>query len=569
MSQKKIKKLKRQEVVVQKIDVVGEKVLGIRGILKENWKFLLILCIGVFLLYFNSLKGNFVSDDYATVSQNVDVLNLRFVWSTKSLPLIINHVIISIFGIESPLPYHTFNLFLYVLVCILSFVFIRLLFSGRIAKLTTILFAVIPIHVEAVSWISGRPYLLVALFILLSLDFLILYLKKRQQKYLWFIVPNLFLLFMTDRVRGSALIFLGLLYFLIFRKQLVYRFKVGKIILIVIAIMTVLAVVSWPMIVTRINTVNGGTNVSDSIFYNPFFQYPTAIAKYLQLIFVPIDLTLYHTMYILPKWVNWMILLNYLALVIYFLIKNQKIFFALAFIFLAAAPSMAPVKVSWLVAERYVFLGSLGFCLLLAIIFDSLMKKYKIISITIFSLLLCFYIIRVYLRNIDWQTNHNLWVNTCQTSPNSHNAWNNIGDDYDKLKQYNNAVKGFTQSTVVKPNYADAYHNRANIFYKTGRLDLARDSYNTALYYSPGLVQTYFSLTQIDFMEKRMDLALEHAQKAVQLQPNNPQALYVLGVVYVNTGMIKEAKEILIPLLQQYPQFKQVDDLLRQIKSQQ
>jgi tetratricopeptide (TPR) repeat protein len=135
--------------------------------------------------------------------------------------------------------------------------------------------------------------------------------------------------------------------------------------------------------------------------------------------------------------------------------------------------------------------------------------------------MLVLYSARIFFRNIDWNTNHNLWVNTCQVSPNSHNAWNNIGDDYDKLAsaettndgkltQYYNAIKGFTQSTVIKPNYADAYHNRANIFFKIGRLDLARDSYETAIYYSPNLYQTYLSLTQIDLMQNNLQLAYQH-----------------------------------------------------------
>ena len=171
------------------------------------------------------------------------------------------------------------------------------------------------------------------------------------------------------------------------------------------------------------------------------------------------------------------------------------------------------------------------------------------------------------MRNVDWQTNHNLWVNTCQVSSNSHNAWNNIGDDYDKLKDYANAIKGFTQSTIVKPNYADAYHNRANIFYKVGRLDLARESYNTALSFNPSLYQTYMSLIQIDLAEKKFDLALTHAQTAVQIQPNDPQPTYVLAVVYAQVGRTDEAEKILVNLLQQVPNYEPAKQALVQLKN--
>lgn len=228
---------------------------------------------------------------------------------------------------------------------------------------------------------------------------------------------------------------------------------------------------------------------------------------------------------------------------------------------------MLPVKVSWLVAERYVFFGSLGFSILIGLILNQITKLNRYVPSAILAIIVSIYSIRTYLRNIDWRTNHNLWVNTCLVSPNSHNAWNNIGDDYDKLKDYENAIKGFTQSTIVKPNYADAYHNRANIFYKIGRLDLARDSYMTALSYSPGLYHSYLSLTQIDLMERRADLALQHSQAILNLQPENPQSWYVAGMVFASVGDVEKAKTALKRALVLSPGYAPALDTLKKLEA--
>ena len=577
MSQKKLKKLRKLEAVKLVKDIVLEPVSGIRQIIKDNWKFLLILIIGVFVLYFNSLHGDFVSDDYASITQNPDIKNFGVMLKTPNVPALSNSLISIVFGITSSFPYHLTNLILYLLILIVAFVFVFLITRNKITSmLTLVLYAVLPVHVEAISWISGRPYLYVALFVLFSLDLLILYLNKKQPKYLWIMLPTLILLFMTDRIRGFAIVILSVFYFLTYKNNLGYKFKLGKIILGATILTIILAVVSWPMIQARIGAVNSGYNGSESVFYNPFFQYPTSIAKYLQIMLFPIDMTLYHTMYILPVWLNWVILLTFLTSIGYFFFKDKKIFFALAFIFLAAAPSMAPVKVSWLVAERYVLLGSLGLCMFLVLFFQRFDKKWKIPFLILFVIFSGLYSVRVYLRNIDWKTNHNLWVSTCQYSPNSHNAWNNIGDDYDKLaqlettpegqmNQYLNSIKGFTRSTIVKTNYADAFHNRANIFYKIGRYDLARDSYETALYYGPNLYQSYFSLLQIDLIEKRYDLAMDHLNRLHKAKPNDIQVYYVTAVVYANAGMKDEAKKLLNQMLQSYPQFQQAKDLLDQL----
>ena len=576
MSQKQIKK-KRREVLKQvqgdkgKVESdIKEEVFfgdGFRDIVRRNKLFLLGLIGLVIVLYFNGMWGDFVSDDYAAITQNSGVINARHMFTNFNFVSASTYFIAKIFGNGSSIPYHLFSLLLYVLICVLVFIFIYLLFGAKVAKLTTLLFAVLPIHVETVSWISGRPYLFLALGVLTALSLLILYLKKSSKKYLyWFLVVTVFS-FLGDRVRPLATVFLSFLLLFSYNDKLKRKMPLVKVVVLGLIFLLTIGVVFWPMIVRRITSVNGGYNGSGDMFYNPFFQYPTAVAKYLQMLLIPVDLTLYHTMFVFPVWLNWGVLLVYVFCLVYFWFKNRNLFFALAFIFAATIPSMAPVKVSWLMAERYMLLGSAGFCLFLVLVFLPLTKRYKGAVTVVFWVLMGGYSTRVFLRNIDWQTNHKLWVNTCQVSPNSHNAWNNIGDDYDKLGDYENAIKGFTQSTVMKNNYADAYHNRANIFFKMGRLDLARDSYNTALSIAPNMYQTYMSLSQIDLNEGNAELAIEHSQKLVELQPNNPQSHYIFGAILAKAGWIDRAVEELKLALQLNPDFKAAGDGLRELEN--
>ena len=577
MSQKKLKKLRRLEV--QELGLANQTIeptKGIRQIIRENWIFLVVLCVGIFILYFNSLHGAFVSDDYASIPDNAGIMS--FSNQTKGLiGGLINWLIAVTFGIKNPIPYHVFCLILYLLVCVFAFIFLHIVFDKKTAILSIILFAVLPIHVEAVSWISGKPYLLTSVTILPELIFFVLYLKTGFKKYFWWFLALLPVTFLAERVRFVSLLLLIPLFILAFGKNLKKKIPWGKIFLFSFLVVIIVGIFLWPAVSSRITDVNSGYNGNGGNFYNPTFQYPTSIAKYLQLVLVPTDLTLYHTMYILPAWLNWAITLIYLVAVGYFFIKDKKIFFTLAFIFLATAPSMAPVKVSWLIAERYMFLGSLGFCAFLVLFFQRFEKKWKVPFLILFAILVSCYSVRVFLRNIDWQTNHNLWVNTCQVSPNSHNAWNNIGDDYDKLaqlettesgknNQYLNAIKGFTQSVTVKPNYADAYHNRANIFYKIGRYDLARDSYETALSYGPNLYQSYYSLLQIDLIEKNYEAAITHLNKLNTAKPNDPQVYYAAAVVYANMGQKDQAISILEQLVKVYPEWTQVTSFLSELK---
>jgi len=583
MSQRKLKKIRQEIKKVEENIVEYEQSFSLRTKIKEiwksNWLYLIGITLLVIVIYFNGMWGGFVSDDYASITANPYINDFWKMFSYGNSMSFSTYLVSKLFGITSSVPYHILNLIIFILVCITLFVLMEIIFDNVwLTRLSVLLFAVHPIHVEAVSWISGRVYLLVSWYVLLSLICIIGYTRTRKNKYLWLAFFTFFLAFSTDRPRPFSLILLIMVYVLTMGIKNI-RINWKKTSIVGLVLMSLFLIIAWQNIIYRINVVNSGYNASESVFYNPFFQYPTGISKYLQLLYFPIDLTLYHTMYIFPVWLNWMILLTYLTAIVYFYFKNKRYFFALSFILAAILPSIAPVKVSWLVAERYMFLGSFGFCMFMALLIIDISRKYKLLMPIITGLIVVFFGVRTVFRNVDWQTNHNLWVNTCQVSPNSHNAWNNIGDDYDKLAtaaktdiekkyQFDNAIKGFTQSTVIKPNYADAYHNRANIFFKIGRLDLARDSYNTALYYSPSLYQTYLSLTQIDLMESNLQLAYEHASKALQLDPTNPQAAYVLAIVYAQAGNKEQAITILKEILKQTPSFTMAKQALLQLEPQ-
>lgn len=565
MSQKKIKRrrIQEQKIVSNVIEVVKEN-FSISKILKTNWIFMTVLSLGMLVLFFNGLKADFVSDDYATILNNSDIHSLKY-FSGNITPVVFSNFVIGNLFRVTPLPYHLFSVFFYILTLWTALIFLNLLTSKRISQLTLILFSVMPIHVEAVTWISGKPYLFMAFFIMFSTICFVKYLDTNKFIYVLLAILSFVLAIMADLPRPFSLfLVIPLCLVLINRKDYWQKFKKIWPYMLGLAILVVLIKFSYAS--SRVNLINSGYNQSDSIFYNPFFQYPTGIPKYLQLVFFPVDLTLYHTMYVFPSWLNWSIFLTLFVMIFYFLKKDKILFFSLTFFLVTLLPSMAPIKVSWLVAERYSYLPSLGLALFLAVLLDRIWSK-KFIPITIISVWCVFFSIRIFKRNIDWQTNHNLWVNTCQVSPNSHNAWNNIGDDYDKLKDYGNALKGFTQSVLVKPNYADAYHNRANILFKIGRYDLARESYDTAIKFSPALYQTYLSLTQIDLIEKKADLALAHATKAVEIQPNDPQAFFVLGAVKAQIGLLDEAEEIFKKILTVYPNYDLAKNGLLQLKT--
>ena len=570
MSQKK-KKLERK---LEKIgttplpgvvhDIDNRERFSIKKILNDNWKFLMILSLVIIGLFINGMAGDFVSDDYATIATNPLVTDLSSYKGNVTPVTMSNYFLASLFGTNKVI-FHLYSLFLYIVFCWVALVFLNFVVDKNLSRLTMIIFAFLPIHVEAVTWISGKPYLVIGLVVLLSFIFLVKYLEESKLRYLWIALLCFVLGILADPPRPFSVFFV-LPLFLWFVGNKYYNAQVKRVLPYVLGVGLLVFLMVLPTALDRINLVNNTNNNTGSVFYNPFEQYPTGITKYLQLIVFPVDLTLYHTMYVAPVWLNWIVFLSFWSLVYYFGRRDKRVTFGLLFFLVTLLPSMAPVKVSWLVAERYAFLPSLGFSIFMAVLIDRLWRVNKYVAGGILGVILVLFSVRIVMRNDDWTTNHKLWVNTVWVSPNSHNAWNNIGDDYDKLGQMDNAIKGFTQSTVVKPDYADAFHNRANIFFKIERLDLARNSYETALSLNPNLIQTYMSLIQIDFMEGKFDEAVAKSEYLLRADPNNPQYLYISGIAYLQKEDLVEAKIRLEKALRIAPDFGAAREALLSIK---
>ena len=178
-------------------------------------------------MYFNSLWGAFVSDDYATIPQNPQVTSIKAAWSSSFFINLFKTLIAVVFGNQNPIPYHVACLLVYLLVCVLAFVFLSLFYEALVVKVTMIIFAVLPVHVEAVSWISGIPYLLTSALVLGGLVNLVLFLKKRNKKYLLTLLGLALVSLFTDRIRGFSLVLLSGLVLVSFPEKFKFKFKIG------------------------------------------------------------------------------------------------------------------------------------------------------------------------------------------------------------------------------------------------------------------------------------------------------------------------------------------------------
>ena len=291
---------------------------------------------------------------------------------------------------------------------------------------------------------------------------------------------------------------------------------------------------------------------------NPLIQIPIAVASYLQLFFWPDKLTLYHSEMFF-SWTAYLVMvvvfLGFIVGAIYGYIKNKLIFFWFCFFIICLLPTLTPLGISWIVAERYVYLGSVGIIFFMGYLLMKIIKnkKTETLGYLLFTAVIISLSTRTIIRNIDWKNEDNLWIATGKTSPSDPKTHINLGDVYSRGGDLNRAAEEFIIAIRLNPNYADAYHNLGNTYYRMGKIDDALTVFRRAIVLNPELWQSYQNLAAIYFGRKQYNLAEESQKKAVSINQSSAYLRQDLGILYLQMGKKSLAKQAFMEALQIEP----------------
>ena len=492
------------------------------GFFRKNRFILAFLAFLVFAVYANSLGNGFVSDDIAGFARNENLGRFFTIFSGPahfSLPSFFQLIAYHIGGLH-PLTFRIINIFFHLGSTLIIYLLLSLALEKRVAFIAASLFAVHPILIEAVGWISGAPYSMYAFFFLLS--FLFYLFSDNNRKYFYYSIA-FYLLTLFSSGNAIALFLIFPLYEIAFGsirynwKKILPYFSISLFIIILLA-----AKIGY-----RVSAIESQSYQSADGMFNPFVQVPIAISSYLRLIFWPAALSLYQTEMAFSRGqflISLFIFLVFLGLIVWGYFKNRKTFFWLSFFIITLLPTLTPFKISLIVAERYVYLGTLGLIVVVAILFDRIMKfseNAKMVSQFALVVIIASLSARTIVRNQDWKNEDTLWVATAKVAHSGQQIHNNLGDVYARQGDLNKAAEEFQKAIGINPNYADAYHNLGNTYQAMGQLEAAVENYKKALSINPNLWQSYQNMAAIYFNAEQFDLALENIKKALEINPND------------------------------------------------
>jgi len=462
-----------------------------------------IFFVFVFVLYFNSIPGEFVFDDEFLLKNNVHLDSFRdfisFFTSGEShferpVRFVSFYLDTLVFG-KSTIGYHISNILYYFLLCTLAYSFSKRMFEdSRFAFVVALIFIAHPLHTEGVAYISGRKDVLAGIFSFASLicfdSFL---LTRKRQTALWTVL--FFLLAIgTKEIYAILPILCGLIQ--VYRNQS-FRFqKRFYIFLMMVAgmfLLMVLFIRNKPFF-DYLNTIpiygnNQGVN---------FATAAKICAIILSLAFFPFGLSADYSFNVVKRIdlmsvESLMVILGaccYVFVMIYAFRRDKRIAFGLAWAAICLLPICQFVPYPEVISERSIIFLSYGVCVILAALILKLpVTQAAVIMVLVISIFSAYTI----MRNPVWRNEFTLWQSVVQRHPECARARYNLGLEFVEKKLFQEAENEFKASLrinppelITVPDYSiGALLNLGNVYALQGDLACAKEHYQAVLSYEP------------------------------------------------------------------------------------
>lgn len=501
-----------------------------------------------FLSFSSTLNNGWTNwDDTDHVLENssvisADALNIFAHFKTHVLnqyiPLVTYSYAIEYFFFgDNPFIYHLTNLILHLAITALIFSFVcRLKLSAEIAFFSALLFGIHPIHVESVAWITERKDVLYAFFYMLSLCAYMKYINCQKKKREAFTMSLFWgLLSMLSKPMALSLPLICLLCDTFVGRKIDKSAVLEKALYFLYIIP--IAAITYFM----------HSRVPGENFLSAILIWIWTATFYLEKFVLFWDLNPYYTFsepvslsnFVYAKAVLYCIVTLSL---IFVWIKNRYVVFAFLFYFLSNffmfKFDAGDVSV---VADRYMYLPSVGFCILAGygIVYGITNAKKNLRQITI-GIVACLFVvlgIKTYQQVDVWASSQTLWSEVVKKSPDAAKGYANLGGALLEEGKYSEAIVLLNRAIAIDRQEYRALTNRGFAYSQLGELQKALDDYTRSLSINNELGETLNNRGNLYKHFKRFDLAIKDFDRAIALDVDDYRAFSNRGAVY---GRLKE-----------------------------
>jgi len=510
--------------------------------------------------YWPAWHGGFIWDDDRYVTHNYLLIapdGLRRIWFSLDAPSQYFPLAYTVLRIErslwdlNPVGYHWVNILLHLgnallVWCILA----RLKVPG--AWLAAAIFALHPVQVESVGWISELKNVLMGFFFLLTLLTWIEYVDAthKHRRILYLAALVFYLLALSAKATACTLPAALLLVLWLKQKPIGRRALLEIIPFVVLALGIGLVAVWW-------EKYHQGTRMLVSLGpVERLLVASRAVWFYLGKIFWPAKLT-----FIYPQWridptnpiaYSWPIAVAVAVVLIFYGRRffGRSVEVAALFFMMTLGPLLGFVMLYTFrytfVADHYQYLASIGPIALASAGLVTLSRSSKTLQWPVVAG--CFAILG-FLSVLTWRqsaTYHDLetlWRTTIAKNPGCWMAYNNLGVIQFENGNVEDAIGKYQQSLGLHPDYPEAHYNLGSALLQKGDADEAIRHCEEALKIQPNEPDAHIVLGNAFMAKQEVDRAIAHYLQALHVRPDDSNAHYNLGTALKQKGDAERAAQ--------------------------
>jgi len=512
-----------------------------QGISRVQWAIVAILVLTT-LVYSRSLHQPFLFgwDDGEYIShhtvQNLNYENTLEYFSTFYLGMyqpipVLSFAVNYHFSGDNALPYKLFNLLIHLLNVVLVYYFTRKLAGNEYAGLlAALLFAIHPMNVESIAWLSARS---TGLFTMLYLLALLAYLRYLQYGNKFRDVALTFALFFLALLSKSMAATLPMVLFVLdawHHRGFNTKVILEKLPFFALSIFFGLIAIHGAASFGHIEVLEADYNLLDRVFLLSY-----GVAFYIVKLFFPLNLS---AIYAYPEKSAGFLPLEYylsfafLLLVfygIYRLPKYRRETF-LGFTFFVLAISMV-LPLFWsrlfIVAERYVYLPYIGLFLLAGVWLKSLLEGEIKVEVTTRNWALALAITWVAFLNIAtfsrtdvWQSTRTLMedvIDKKRSPADQAFGWFFIGNTSDREGNIQQAIREYSRAIDLNPKHIQALNNRAVMYGSEGSYNNSLMDLTAVIRLKPDYAEAWYNRGIVRYQLNQLELACKDWQQASML----------------------------------------------------
>lgn len=439
----------------------------------------------------------------------------------------------------APWAFHLFNLLLHAIVTAVVFLLTLELWKDlRVAGIAAALFAVHPVHTEPVVWIAALPDLAYTLFFLLALY---CYVMKYEPE-LHAVIASCACFAMALLFKESAITFLPCV--VLYDAFVVRQFRIRR--------YAALAGVTGLYLLVRIVVLGGIAPGVVRGHLSLATQILTAISHlgmYGQKLLIPVNLTFFYRLQAVNS-IDLRVVAVVLVLAVTAWKLRGKAAWSVFWIPLTLLPALALSRVAVPLAERNLYLASVGFVWVVA---QTLVHLSSIRSFVLVGALSAAYFTVDWFRVPAWQSELSLFGQALQLDPENQTIRLRMSTELGRRGRIDESMEQLDQILKRDPKHLDALTNKAGLLVYRKDWDGVDATCALAFEINADSGKCHLAVGVADLNRERKEQAWKHFDRAYEGNPRLWQALFEQGTMAFDAGDFSTAIQKLERVVEQSP----------------